>query len=103
MIVELKNSKELDQIIIGSEKVLIDFHATWCGPCKMQGPELEKFEAQKPEWIIVKVDVDKCPDAAARFAVQAVPTLVILTNAKTQTIVSGFRPLQELIKLTNKY
>ena len=103
MVVELKDKKELDQITIGNDKVLIDFHATWCGPCKMQGPELEKLADQKSDWIIVKVDIDKFPELATRYSVQAVPTLVFVVKAKTQTIISGFRPLQELLKLTNKY
>ncbi len=73
---EKDNFKEL----IGSEKkVLVDFFATWCGPCKMLGPILEGFENKIK---VIKVDVDEFDELAREYGVMSIPTLVLLEDGK---------------------
>ena len=65
------------QIISGNQLVLVDFYATWCGPCKMMHPVLEQLkEKQADRWRIIKIDVDKNPSLATQYQIQSVPTLI---------------------------
>lgn len=72
---------EFDKIIGESKPTLVDFFATWCGPCKMQMPIIEEVKARLGDGAtIIKVDIDRNSAAAARYHVQSVPTLIIFKN-----------------------
>lgn len=75
-IIHLENENFKDLI---KEKVLVDFYANWCGPCKMIAPELEKVESSIN---VVKVDVDKFEDIAREYGVMSIPTLILFENGK---------------------
>lgn len=79
-------------------KVLVDFFATWCGPCKMIAPVLEEL-ANDPSFgaKIVKVDVDEAVDAAMVFKVQAIPTLMLFVNGEAKKSVLGFQRKDQII------
>lgn len=80
--------------------VLVDFFATWCGPCKMLGPELEKLANQFVSQIkVAKIDVDSYPALANAYEIQSVPTLILFKNGKLVQRISGYRPFPELVKL----
>lgn len=102
MIIELKN-QTLEQVFAQYNKVIVDIYATWCGPCQMLSTQLDAFSKKNSEWIIVRVDSDKHPDVAAKFAVQAVPTMIFVKDKKVQEIVVGFKPLIEIEKISGKY
>ncbi len=72
--------------------VLIDFFATWCGPCKMLSPIIEKIAAEHPEIKVCKVDIDEEPSLAERFGVMSVPTLAVMKDGKVVRTSAGFRP-----------
>lgn len=70
--------------------VLLDFHATWCGPCKTMAPALEQIAAEKGEILkVIKVDVDTLPSVAAAYRVRSVPTLVLLKDGVVQQVKTG--------------
>ena len=73
---------DFNSIIKVNNKVLVDFFATWCGPCRMLAPELEKVEAQNPDFSIVKVDVDDCPQTAMQYRIDAIPCLFLFENGQ---------------------
>jgi thioredoxin 2 len=80
-----------------SRYVLVDFWATWCGPCRMVSPALEQLAVELADKLkLVKVDVDASPKLSTRFEIQAVPTLVIMRDAKTVARRSGASPVAAL-------
>ena len=85
-IIHLENDKDFVELI-KEDKILIDFFATWCGPCKMLSPILEKVESNLK---VVKVDVDEFEDLAREYGVMSIPTLVVLENGKEVNRHIGF-------------
>ena len=96
--IEHVNSLEELQEATKKGKVLVDFFATWCGPCKMIAPVLEDL-ANDPSFgvRIVKVDVDEAPDAAMEYKVQAIPTLLLFVDGKAVKSQLGFQRKDQII------
>jgi len=93
------------QEIIQSDKpVLVDFFATWCGPCKMMSPILQDLAKEMGEQVrILKIDVDKNPAAAKAFQVQGVPTLIIFKQGQIKWRQSGVVQLPQLKQLLRSF
>ncbi len=91
--------------VIQSEKpVLVDFFAEWCGPCKMMAPILKDVKQQLGETAtIIKVDVDKSPEAASQYKIQGVPTLILFKNGKQVWRQSGVVPKAGLINIIKQH
>ena len=71
------------QIINDEKPVLVDFHATWCGPCKTMAPELQKFAQNNKDSVrVIKIDIDKNRQAASHYNIQGVPTLILFKKGK---------------------
>ena len=92
------------QEIINSDKpTVVDFFATWCGPCQMYAPILQQLKDRVQEnATIVKIDIDKNPAVAAQYNVQSVPTTIIFKNGEVRWKQSGVRPVHELERLVNE-
>jgi thioredoxin 1 len=81
---------------IKSGKVIVDFYADWCGPCKMQAPVLDEFSKKIPSANVLKVNVDQNSDLAEEFGIMSIPTLVVFTEGKATYKKPGFHPLPAL-------
>lgn len=84
-----------------NKTVLLDFHATWCGPCKMLGLVLEKIEGEISTPIL-KIDVDKCENISAEYKIYSVPTLILLKDEKEIKRVSGYMTKDDLMRWINE-
>ena len=88
------------EMISQDKPVLVDFHATWCGPCKMMAPELEQLKRKMGDTVsIIKIDVDKNPQASAQFQVQGVPTLILFKSGRVLWRQSGVVQANDLEKV----
>lgn len=97
MVQEVLNNS-LDEIN-AADVAVVDFNATWCGPCKMLAPVLEQVseEAAGKGWKFFSVDVDKNEGLATKFGIMAVPTVFILKKGERAGYFTGFRPKEDLI------
>lgn len=94
---KIVNTQEFNELM-NEKAVLVDFFATWCGPCKMLSPVLEGVaEKMKNKVTIVKVDVDRSPDLAAKFGVMSVPTMIMFKNGRQVDAFSGYMPEANLM------
>ena len=86
-------AKDFDSIISQNKNVLVDFWATWCGPCKMVGPIIEQLAVDyEGKAAVVKVDVDEEPELASKFGIQSIPTIILFQDGKQVASDVGARP-----------
>ena len=91
------NAEEYAALQVSETPVVIDFHATWCGPCKVLSPILEELESEVENVNFVKLDVDQFPEIAGANQVMGVPTVVILKDGEVKERFVGVQP-KETIK-----
>ena len=95
---------QFNEIISGSQLTLVDFYATWCGPCKMMHPVLEQLKDDLGDSIrIIKIDVDKNEALSTNYAIQSVPTLMLFRSGEVLWRQSGAMRLGDLKNLIASY
>ncbi len=101
MAVKQLTAADFDEVVNGSAvPVLIDFYATWCGPCKMLSPVIEEIADESAGKLTVcRVDVDEEGALAARFGISAVPTLIVMKNGEVSNMAAGYMPKNRVLAM----
>ena len=99
-VVELTKQNFQSEVVESKEKVLIDFWAEWCGPCRMVSPIVDEIAEEAPAGVkVCKVNVDEQPELAQRFQVMSIPTLLVMKDGKLAASSIGARPKQFIVKM----
>ena len=97
MLKHIKDSAEFNNET-AKGKVLVDFFATWCGPCKMLAPIVEKVASEHEDITVLKIDVDEVPDVAAKYGIRSIPTLILFEDGKAVDMKLGFMPEESVLR-----
>ena len=94
------NKNNFQNEVLNSEKpVLLDFWASWCGPCRMVSPIVDEIAAERGDIKVGKVNVDEQPELAAQFGVMSIPTLVVMKGGKVANQMVGARPKSQILAM----
>ena len=94
------NKDNFEEEVLKSEKtVLLDFWASWCGPCRMVGPIIEEIAEERMDIKVGKVNVDEEQELATQFQVMSIPTLIVIKDGKVVNQSAGARPKQQILEM----
>lgn len=98
-VVKITKSNFESEVLKSDKKVLLDFYADWCGPCRMVGPVVEEIANEHPEYKICKINVDEQPELAASFQVMSIPSLFVMENGKVVNQTLGAKTKTQLLEM----
>ena len=88
-----------DEVLNSERKVLVDFWASWCGPCRMVGPIVEEIARENPDIKVVKINVDEQSELASKFRIMSIPTLMVMKDGKVVNQAAGARPKGAILSM----
>ena len=97
-VIKLNSSNFEDEVLKSNKKVLVDFYADWCGPCKMMSPIVDEIADSYSDKVkVCKINVDEAPDIATNYGIMSIPTLIFFENGNVVDTVIGLTSKSELI------
>ncbi len=100
MSVQKITSQNFEELVVNAKtKVLLDFWATWCGPCKMIAPVVEEIAEDREDILVGKIDVDEERELAIRFGITSIPTLIVMENSEKKNQMIGFHSKEDILKI----
>lgn len=88
-----------EEVLNSDKPVLLDFFATWCGPCRMIAPTLEEIAAEREDIKVCKIDVDAEPELAAKYQIASIPTLLVIKDGNVVNQSLGAKPKAQILAL----
>ena len=98
-VIKLNKKNFENEVLKSDKKVLIDFYADWCGPCRMVGPVVEEIAAEHPEYKVCKVNVDEENELAVSFNIMSIPALFVLENGKVTKQAVGVKTKAQILDM----
>lgn len=94
------NKDNFETAVQNSEKtVLVDFWASWCGPCRMVSPIVDEIAEENPQYLVAKVNVDEEPELAQKFGIQSIPTLIVFKDGEIADKMIGVRSKEQILSM----
>ena len=94
------NKDNFQEVVLNSDKpVLVDFWASWCGPCRMVAPVLEEIANERSDVKVCKINVDEEPELAAEFRIMSIPTLIVMKDGKIVNQSAGAKPKSQILAM----
>ena len=98
-VININKNNFQDEVMHSDKPVLLDFWASWCGPCRMVSPIVDEIAAERSDIKVGKINVDEQPELAAQFGVMSIPTLVVIKNGKVVNQAVGARPKAQILAM----
>lgn len=99
----IHSKQEFKEALEANPRVIVDFFATWCGPCKMLSPILEQIDKENEDVEVLKIDTDEVSELAEEFRIMSIPTVYYFKDGKQVAVEIGFRGKADILENVNKY
>ncbi|MCD7722675.1 MAG: thioredoxin [Clostridiales bacterium] len=98
-VTEITQSNFSEEVLNCGKTVLLDFWASWCGPCRMVSPIVDEIAAERTDIKVGKINVDEQPELAGQFKIMSIPTLMVIKDGKVVNQSAGARPKEQILDL----